>query len=131
MEHRQHCGEWARSSGSHGPWTECRSPSGELDEAARTSPDQSCISSSTKMASTMARTDVAMKRWLSIVGAAKRDGHDAVSHRHGTYVDFIQHGLSEKFLQLDIEIATRHSADFWIRRSSAGYGTVPMMDGGP
>ncbi len=52
--------------------------------------------STTEMASTMARTDVAMKMWLSIVGAAKRDGHDAVSHRHGTYVDFIQHGLSEK-----------------------------------
>ncbi len=79
----------------------------------------------------MARTNVAMKMWLSIVGAAKRDGHDAVSHRHGTYVDFIQHGLSEKFLQLDTEIATRHSADIWLRRSSAGHGTVPMMDGGP
>ncbi len=45
--------------------------------------------STTEMASTMARTDVAMKMWLSIVGAAKRDGHDAVSHRHGKIVDLL------------------------------------------
>ena len=45
--------------------------------------------STTEMASTMARTDVAMKKWLSIVGAAKRDGHDAASHRHGKIVDLL------------------------------------------
>ena len=37
----------------------------------------------------MARTDVAMRMWLNIVGAAKRDGHDAVSHRHGKVVDLL------------------------------------------
>ena len=36
----------------------------------------------TELAVTMARTDVAMKMWLSIVGA-ERSGQTAVSHRHG------------------------------------------------
>jgi len=41
------------------------------------------------MAVTVARTDVAMKKWLSIVGAAKRDGQTTVSHQHGSFVDFL------------------------------------------
>ena len=62
----------------------CRSLLGGLDSTVRMSSDQFCTFSAIfKMASTLARTDVAMKMWLSIVGAAKRDGHDAVSHRHG------------------------------------------------
>ena len=46
------------------------------------------LQQSTEMASTMARTDVAMKKWLSIVGA-ERSGRTAVSHRHGKFVDIL------------------------------------------
>ena len=74
------CGEWARCYGSREPGSRCRSHIGELDETARTSPNQSCISGYNRDGPTMARTDVAVRMWLRIVGAAKRDGHDAVSH---------------------------------------------------
>ena len=64
----------------------------------RTSLDQQQVrfasTDEAEMAVTVARTDVAMKKWLSIVGAAKRDGRTAVSHQHGTFVDSIQHGCS-------------------------------------
>ena len=38
------------------------------------------------MAVTVAHSDVAMKKWLSIVGA-ERSGRTAVPHRHGKIVD--------------------------------------------
>mgnify|MGYP003423868864 CR=1 FL=1 len=37
----------------------------------------------TEMAAMMARVDVAKRKRLGIVGAAKRDGQTAISHRHG------------------------------------------------
>ena len=43
----------------------------------------------TAMAATMARIDVAKRRRLRIVGAAKRDGQTAISHQHGKFVDLI------------------------------------------
>ncbi len=64
-------------------WTEVQETRPRLDPTARKSPDHSASPELTELASTLVRTDVAMRRWLHIVGAAKRDGHDAVSHRHG------------------------------------------------
>ena len=57
------------------------------DTTVRTSLDHQRVrfasTDEAEMAVTVARTEVAMKKWLSIVGAAKRDGQTAVSHQHG------------------------------------------------
>ena len=70
MEHRQHCGEWARSSDLHRSWTKCRSLTDGLDATARTIPDQSCISSNHvdgfhNGAYGCGNEDVAKRRWCS------------------------------------------------------------------
>ncbi len=69
-----------------------------LDTTVRTSLDHQRVrfasTDEAEMAVTVARTDVAMKKWLSIVGAAKRGGRTAISHQHGTFMDSIQHGCS-------------------------------------
>ena len=70
MEHRQHCGEWARSYGSREPGQRCRSNVGGLDKAVRTSPGQSCISGYNRDgfhngAYGCGHEDVAKHRWCS------------------------------------------------------------------
>ena len=62
-------------------WTGC-------DREDNSEPDVS-IARKTEMAAMMARIDVAKRRRLRIVGAAKRDGQTAISHQHGKFVDLI------------------------------------------
>ncbi len=88
MEHRQHCGRCGTSR------YDSREPEGDakfgvdgLDTTVRTSLDHQRVrfasTDEAEMAVMMVRTDVAMKKWLGIVGAAKRDGQTAVSHQRG------------------------------------------------
>ena len=50
------------------------------------------------MAVTVAHSDVAMKKWLRIVGA-ERSGRTAVPHRHGKSVDLYSAQLFSAFLR--------------------------------